>query len=147
MKSVKRIELVLENCECIEAEFGEDFTYLDIGKTEVNFRCYGGHCNKRTSVEGITIVFTSKFDPSRLIKCKDVTDLVVVYEDSSEEQFSLEWPPYREFEYFHPGQELFKTEDGNYIFVSEFGEYQLPRRFWGTKLVELVESHTEGEDE
>lgn len=133
---VTKIHLVLENCESIVFKYPEEVFCLQTSDIKEHYVSYSNCINKQKYIDGFTIVFNSHsgelgtFSPDdtmlpleRLNNCKDVTAIVVEFEDGTSDYLGVSWEDV-ESEVIHSGQTLLLTGGGSVIYYSETGSYK-----------------------
>lgn len=133
---VTKIHLVLENCESIVFKYPEEVFCLQTSDIKEHYVSYSNGIRKQKYIDGFVIVFNSHsgelgtFSPDvnmlpleRLNKYKDVTSLVVEFEDGTTDYLGVSWDGV-DSETIHSGQGLVLTEEGNVLYYSETGNYQ-----------------------
>lgn len=120
-----KIELVFENCECVEYEYDKDFRYFDIGSISVGFSNFCNGVSKYQYIDGFTLILTNDADTNRL--GNDVTQLLLTYQDGSAELYIVKWS--EDEEYYHSGQKKIVTAMGNTLFTSVYGSYTVDDRW------------------
>lgn len=133
---VTKIHLVLENCESIVFKYPEEVFCLQTSAIKEHYVSYSNGIQKQKYVDGFTIVFNSHsgelgtFSPDdtmlpleRLNKYKDVTALVVEFEDGTNDYLGISWEGV-ESETIHSGQHLLLTDEGAAVYYSETGSYK-----------------------
>ena len=135
MKVVK-IHLVLENCESIVFKCPEEVFCLQTSDIKEHYVSYSNGIQKQKYIDGFTIVFNSNsgelgtFSPDdnmlsleRLNKYKDVTAVVVEFEDGTNDYLDVSWEGV-DSETVHSGQHLRLTDEGSAVYYSEAGSYK-----------------------
>jgi hypothetical protein len=135
MKVVK-IHLVLENCESLVFKYPEEVFCLQTSDIKEHYVSYSNGIQKQKHIDGFTIVFNSHsgelgtFSPDnnvlpleRLNKYKDVTAIVVEFEDGTKDYLGVSWEGV-ESETIPSGQHLILTDEGAAIYYSEAGSYK-----------------------
>ncbi len=135
MKVVK-IHLVLENCESLVFKYPEEVFCLQTSDIKEHYVSYSNGIQKQKHIDGFTIVFNSHsgelgtFSPDnnvlplkRLNKYKDVTAVVVHFEDGTNDYLGVSWEGV-ESETIHSGQSLLLTNEGTALYYSEDGSYK-----------------------
>lgn len=135
MKVVK-IHLVLENCESIVFKYPEEVFCLQTSDIKEHYISYSNGIQKQKYIDGFTIAFNSysgelgTFSPDenmlpleRLNKYKDVTAVVVEFENGTKDYLGVSWEGV-DSETIHSGQHLFLTDEGSTVYYSETGNYK-----------------------
>lgn len=128
MSTINKVTLVLENCEFLTFVHPEVFI-LDIEGISERFSSYTNVICKTKCAKSLIIgldknakgidhnLFSGTTWQERL-KLKDVTQVVIEYNDSTEETIYLDWP--QGYQYSHPSQEF--LEANKYIIFSSNNE-------------------------
>lgn len=134
--SVKSISLILENCESVTFNYPSEVYMLKTSDIKEKVVSYYNTITKQKYVDGFSIIFgghcgelgtfspdENKLPIERLNQYKDVTEINIEYEDGTVEQLGVSWEGVNN-DYFHSGQGLVLTEEGNVLYYSETGSYQ-----------------------
>lgn len=133
---VTKIHLVLENCEGVVFKYPEEVFCLQTSDIKEHYVSYSNCIQKQKYIDGFTIVFNSHsgelgtFSPDnnilpleRLNKYKDVTAIVIEFEDGTNDYLGVSWEGV-ESETIHSGQHLLLTDEGTAVYYSEAGKYK-----------------------
>lgn len=126
MPNLKSVEVVFENCECIEI-FYPDISYIQIHGLEQKIGNYSNCISKHDTIDGFEMFISGDAVLSHLqedvfpnvsldrFKLCDITQLDIKWDDGTNDYVFVRWTG--DSDYTHPNQKAIVSPDGN-LYIS-----------------------------